>query len=93
MPTDKPRIVHRTIPTLDVLLAGVTIRTQTQPDGRVSASSPNYQDLAPVVAESARMARAGYERRLMAYAISNMDVKKANETDVSGTSRDRTTCG
>jgi hypothetical protein len=93
MPTHKPRVVHKTIPTLDMMMGGLTIRTRTLEDGRVEAASPNYPDLAPVQAETARLARSGYERRIMAYAISGLDADKANKTDVSGTSRDRTTCG
>ncbi len=74
-------------------MGGLTVRTRTLEDGRVEASSPNYPALLPVTAENARMARAGYERRLLAYGATGCDVDKANKADVSGTSRDRRTCG
>jgi hypothetical protein len=78
---------------MDQLLGGMTIKTRTLESGETEASSPNYPGLTPVVAESAQLARFGFQRRLMAYAVSNQDVDKANAVDVSGTSRDRRTCG
>ncbi len=72
---------------------GATIKTRKGEDGRFVATSPNYPELRAVEADSSSQAVAGFQRRLRAFGASNMNVDKANAADVSGTSRDKLTCG
>lgn len=88
-----PKIVHRDIPNMDELLAGVTVRTTTLEEGRVEARSPNYPALKSFEGPTALLARQGFNRRLLAYAATGGNIEKANAADVSPTSRDKLTCG
>lgn len=72
---------------------GATIRTRPTPEGRHVASSPNYPGLKGVEGDTAKQARAGFERRLLAYGASGMNLDKANAANVLPTSRDPLTCG
>lgn len=86
------KIIRRETPSLDMIM-GATIRTKPTPEGRHQASSPNYPDLKPAEAATAAGARGAFQRRLIAYGASGMNLEKANAANVGGKSRDPLTCG